>query len=182
MEQVPNASYTELVLEEIDFTPESVLDVGCGSLGINTLVKKNFPDAKVVACDLSIEQLTLAMRLAKELKLDIDYQYVDMGGVFPYPDKSFDIVIATAVLMMVPERTALNAINNMKRVAKKKIIIAELHGDHMGDCEIAFGTTDSRYARDYTKYFLNKELKIKEVIGWPGDAYHKNGSVISINL
>lgn len=180
--QVPKPPYTDLVMKYVT-SADSILDVGCGEGYIATVLQRKFPKAKVVGCDLSLESLIVASHISKLNDAPAQFDYCDIAGAVPYTDKSFDTVISTATLMMMPERDALNAFNNMKRLAKKQIILAELHIPNFGEKETNYNGVFGRYGRDYRKFLFGLNItNIEPIVGWPGSTYVIDGSVINIIL
>ena len=77
------------------------------------------------------------------------------------PDKSYDISFTYATLLMInDDKYVKDAIKNMIRIARKKIILIEFDGEEN------FGESE-RYTRNYTK-ILN-ELGIKKIEKTPID-------------
>ena len=97
---------------------ESVLEIGCG-FGRITKLLLELPDVKrVVATDISKDQIEAAKRTIKDPRvefrctsvLDLDYS------------KEFDLVIASEVLMHIPHPSVWKAIRRMKAASKRYIM------------------------------------------------------------
>lgn len=144
--------YREQLMEELkklDF--KSVLDCGCGD---RWLEREVLEKAEYYGFDSEL----------------------DFNGDLPYSDKSFDLVITCAVLCTMKDIT--KAVENMKRIARKYIVLCELQGDYKdyttGESLPNYNTT--RIMRDYPKLFGLKFKKFdipKDVwpgVGWDGEA------------
>jgi len=57
---------TEVSAGESDFSPKTILDVGCGFGGTSRILAKRFPNAKVIGITLSPEQVKRGTELAAE--------------------------------------------------------------------------------------------------------------------
>lgn len=171
-----------LIMEKLSNTAETVLDMGCGDGRLLRKIAEKYPKLKLTGCDLSQEDLAIAKQKSEIDKVNITFEYCDITGAMPFTDKSFDVVIATATIMMLNPHQALNAMNNMKRLARKKILMAELHNNELLQNEIAYsGVPENRYARNYAKYF-NEVGTARPIIGWPGESYGFPGSVLEFIL
>lgn len=133
--------YHELLLKELSKLDfESVLDVGCGDLW-------------------------LAYKLVGKDYMGFDLP-TDLNGELPY--ESFDLVVSAAVLCTM--RDISKAVENIKRIAKKHIVLVEFDGEPK-DYSTGDGSS-VRIMRDYNKEFGLKFKKInipKEV--WPGEGW-----------
>ena len=124
------------VLEEADLAPgwaelrqtwldfsrvrpgDRVLDVGCGTgVVARDLVERVGERGKVVGVDPSERLIEVAMRRMEEggLKGRIEFRSAD-GAALPFPDGSFDLVVASAVFGHIPNR--MEVLEEMVRVAK----------------------------------------------------------------
>lgn len=97
---------------------ERILEVGCG-FGRITKLLLELPDVKrIVATDISEDQIKAAKRTIKDPRvefrcisvLDLDYS------------KEFDLVIASEVLMHIPPDRIMRAIRRMEAASKKHIM------------------------------------------------------------
>lgn len=100
--------------KEISF--DSVLEVGCGLGGnLKKLIAK-----RRVGIDFSPKMIEKAL----DPKEDIEY-YVASVTDIPFPDQSFDLVLSYGCLQHVDSKDLEKAMDEIKRVAKKHIIISE---------------------------------------------------------
>jgi len=124
------------VLEEADLAPgwaelrhtwldfsgvrpgDRVLDVGCGTgVVARDLVERVAERGKVVGVDPSERLIEVAVRRMEEgsLKGRIEFRSAD-GAALPFPDGSFDLVVASAVFGHIPNR--MEVLEEMVRVAR----------------------------------------------------------------
>jgi 2-polyprenyl-3-methyl-5-hydroxy-6-metoxy-1,4-benzoquinol methylase len=87
----------------------SVLEVGSGGLGIAPYLGR-----KVVGLDIKFTQPVHPLLTTK----------IGKAEQIPYPDKSFEVVMAVDVLEHLSKEKREKVVKEMKRVAKKEIIIA----------------------------------------------------------
>lgn len=110
---------------------ERVLDVGCGSGAVTrTLARRVAPGGRAVGCDASGALLKVARELADEAGLgeSIEFKEGDCRAL-PYPDASFDAVLAATTLCHVPEPG--RALAEMVRVTRPggRVGVFDLDGD-----------------------------------------------------
>lgn len=100
-----------------------VLDVGCGDGAY--LVEAGRRGATVTGVDASAEMLAAAGRRARENGVEVRLCRGDAGAL-PFDDASFDVVVAVAMLCLVPDPTS--AIAEMARVLAPggRLIVGEL--------------------------------------------------------
>lgn len=153
---------------------KSLLDFGCGYDLIELrALRKKFPKAKLAGFDHILNDKSFAYAEA----FDVDLKKLDWNaGGLPYKDKSFDVCLSAATMICMPNIET--AIKEMKRIAKKYIVLVELQGDYKdfttGESTTSYNTT--RIMRDYPKLFGLKFKKYdipKEIwpgLGWKGEA------------
>jgi SAM-dependent methyltransferase len=110
---------------------ERVLDVGCGSGAVTrTLASRVTPGGRAVGVDTSPALLKLAGELANEAGLGaiIEFKEGDCRAL-PFPDASFDAVVAATTLSHVPD--AARALAEMVRVTRPggRVGVFDLDGD-----------------------------------------------------
>lgn len=141
-EQSISHPHRKLILRMLDlFEPlkEGILEVGCNT-GPNLLrIREKYPKIHLAGTDANKEAIEKAKELLPRRAIFIH----DSSPYLFFNDKSFDVVIADAVLMYIKDvRTTLE---EMKRVARKGIILVDWWTDK--DEEII----DYHWARNYPK-------------------------------
>ncbi len=110
---------------------ERVLDVGCGSGAVTRMLAQRVaPAGKAVGLDASGELLKVAREIAKEAGLGtiLEFKEGDCRAL-PFPDASFDAVVAATALSHVPD--AARALAEMVRVTRPggRVGVFDLDGD-----------------------------------------------------
>ena len=82
-------------LEWIDFTPETVLDLGCGTGRGTVALAARWPRARVIALDAAPCMLSEARRLATDAR--IEWLHAEAEAI-PLPDASVDLVFSNLML------------------------------------------------------------------------------------
>ncbi|MFI7442829.1 class I SAM-dependent methyltransferase [Nonomuraea indica] len=92
---LPNAYYERPAMLELagDVTGRRILDAGCGSGPLFSALRDR--GAIVTGIDMSAGMLELARQ---RLGADADLRVADLAGPLPFPDGSFDDVVASLVL------------------------------------------------------------------------------------
>jgi SAM-dependent methyltransferase len=92
----------------------SILDFGCGVGNSISHLKESFPDATLYGADLSGESVKLAHDShAHEATFDV----IENGRI-PFPDDSFDVVMAACVFHHIPLNERGHWIDEIRRVLK----------------------------------------------------------------
>lgn len=96
------------VVEGLDLTGQTVLDIGSGLGGPSVALAANHGPGKIVSIDIQAEQSARARQLAiKRGVADcITYQVVEPGP-FPFADASFDVVFSVGVFLQIPDKQSL---------------------------------------------------------------------------
>jgi ubiquinone/menaquinone biosynthesis C-methylase UbiE len=95
----------------------SVLDVGCGTGTTDRYLRARV--GSLCGVDVSEEMLTKARSNVR----DVDYRWYD-GEKLPFPDESFDAVVAICVLHHVPMSNRFKFVNEMVRVTRTNGVVA----------------------------------------------------------
>jgi SAM-dependent methyltransferase len=119
---------------------QGVLDVGCGA-GLDALIaaRRTSPGGRVVGVDFSEAMVARAKAAAAEANLPVEFQVCEAGRL-PFPEASFDVVLANGVLNLNPDRKKL--LSEMARVLKGggRLYVAEIvsEGEEpAGPCTLA---------------------------------------------
>lgn len=115
----------EFLIQEISFIkPESVLEIGCGYGRILKLISEKLEIKKLVGVDFSFKMLNKGKKYLSS-KQKIDLIFADVTEKLPFDKNEFDLVFSSQVLMEIPPLKVNKAIEEMLRVTKKYLIIAE---------------------------------------------------------
>jgi len=96
--------------------PATVLEVGLGEGEVTARLRSRWPDARMVGIDLPDEELAASWK-----ELGLAGAYADIARL-PFPDRSFDLVLAIEVLEHVPDPAA--AIAELSRVARGDLVLS----------------------------------------------------------
>lgn len=96
--------------------PSSVLEVGVGEGEVSERVRTRYPDARVVGIDLPDDELG-----GSWAERGLSCAFADIGRL-PFPDDSFDLVLAIEVLEHVPDPAA--ALTELSRVARGELVLS----------------------------------------------------------
>lgn len=96
----------------IDLAGKSVLDIGCGTGGVDFILAEQLGAARVVAIDVEPALLDRARsRLASkhpELARTVEFQLVSPGPL-DWPTATFDVVFSKDALIHIPDKAAMYA-------------------------------------------------------------------------
>jgi len=171
--------------ELAQFDWQSVLEVGCATGAVLSVVKGNFPDkiVKGIDCeaDWEDERYKGVLKHAKNNGLDVEF---GDGRKLNFDDESFDVVFCQAVLVMNKKEDFKKVIYEMIRVAKKVVIMVERHSDNRSkDGEYYDNNYPTRLIANFR--FLEDEgynITLKKIPTgvWAGD-WANDGYIIKIN-
>ena len=108
---------------------ERVLDMGCGSGAVTrTLARRVLPGGHVVGMDTSASMLRIARELADKAGLGGGIEFMAFRKL-PFPDVSFDCVLAATTLSHVPDPES--ALSEMVRVTRPggRVGVSDVDGD-----------------------------------------------------
>lgn len=111
--------WMRFMLHQINISKtKSILDVGCGTGILYDVLKEEKYTGAYIGTDLSPDMLEVGRKRHK----GIDLRVMDCEKM-EFPSRSFDVVFMRCVLHHVPHPA--QAIKEMRRVAKKTIILSE---------------------------------------------------------
>ncbi|MDP9098109.1 MAG: peptide chain release factor N(5)-glutamine methyltransferase [Verrucomicrobiota bacterium] len=97
----------ELLKSQIPGPNSQILDVGTGSGVIALSVAANFPDARVIATDISDDALALARENAERLGLTKRVEFLT-GDLLAYVNHAYDLIVANLPYVAIADRAALS--------------------------------------------------------------------------
>jgi ubiquinone/menaquinone biosynthesis C-methylase UbiE len=152
----------------------TLLEVGCNSGPNIEAIKRVWGLAGVVGTDINPK----AIKEARQLNPYIPF-YVSKADKIGFPDKSFNVVLADAVLMYVGPDKIQKVAKEMLRVASKQIIIVDFHQDGFpakGKVELG------HWVRDYRELFKGYDVEVRKITNWKSYSWQKLGHIIVVNL
>lgn len=177
-------SLVEAIESQVPF--ESLLEIGCAS-GPNLFnLAEKFPHIKLYGVDISRHAIEVGKKFFEEKKdgaiRNVELARVKSGSDLKlFADKSLDIIITDAALIYIGEDKINELAKEMLRVAKKALILVELHTEETK----AF--RNDHWIRNYRQLFQNSSKDIKlsmEKIPeniWDGD-WARYGYIITVSL
>ncbi len=131
------------------YQPKSILEIGCGYGKVISAIRELLPDATIVGIDFSPTQLDQAryfLRGAEEISL-----MLGSGEHLPFPDKTFDLVLTSAVILHNPPAAA-------ERIRKEVVRVARCHAAHNEETNISY----NRYGYDTAAWYRARSIALRE--------------------
>ena len=94
-----------------------VLDIGCGTGTLATLIKRFHPDVEVIGIDPDPKALARARRKALKAAVSIQFDQ-GFGDELPYADASFDRVFSSFMFHHLPPEEKCKTLRAIRRVLK----------------------------------------------------------------
>ncbi|HSC52082.1 MAG TPA: peptide chain release factor N(5)-glutamine methyltransferase [Phnomibacter sp.] len=107
---IPRPETEELVQWILDEEPGavSILDIGTGSGCIPIALKKNLPESKLSALDISEAALAIAKKNATDQNTEVHFSQVNILDESAWPEQRFDIIVSNPPYIPVQELNALD--------------------------------------------------------------------------
>jgi SAM-dependent methyltransferase len=121
----------ELILSKLDgIAGSAILELGAGNGYFLPLVLRRFSGqvpARVIITDQSPELLGLAQRFFRVP--DAEYRVLDVRDTFPFPDGSFDMIIANMIFNEITTPALLRALRECRRTlaAEGRLLASVTH-------------------------------------------------------
>lgn len=170
--------HRDLIIDALkDFGPDniqvtSVLEVGCNTGPNLNRIEQAFPGIRIGGCDLNAPALEMA---EKRLRPGANLKVSSVLSL-PFDTKSFNVVLADAVLMYVEPRDIRQALREMDRVAMNGIIIVDWFDESLEGV-----LKDHHWTRNYTELLkeLGYDVFTKKLLkgDWPSPNWQKHGHV-----
>jgi len=96
------------IVRGIDISGKSVLDIGCGTGGVEIVLARDLGAGKVTAIDVESQLLQRAQQRAIDAGIAdmVEFQLVEPGPL-DFPDGSFDVVFSKDSMIHIPDKIAL---------------------------------------------------------------------------
>jgi ubiquinone/menaquinone biosynthesis C-methylase UbiE len=162
--------YTKIatkLLEGVDLRDKEVLDIGCGTGILSTLVMKQGA-ARLTCGDISEYMLGQCRKkiIAQGYSAEkVDFRPLDAESL-PYDDKCFDVVVSGMLVGLVPNQQKV--VSEMARVLRPGGLLA--FSTHAPECwwetsDSAFRAVPKRYTLGYRiEYWPRKGLEIQRML------------------
>jgi ubiquinone/menaquinone biosynthesis C-methylase UbiE len=96
-------------------TGQSVLEIGCGTGALAVLVKRRYPETRIVGLDPDPKALDRARTKAERAGLKIEWQQ-GFADTLPFADGSFDRVLSSLMLHHLTMSEKQRALDEVRRV------------------------------------------------------------------
>lgn len=136
------------------YRPESILEVGCG-YGKQLRALRERVDAPLVGLDFSATQLGMARRYLEGVE-GVAF-VLGSGDRLPFPDKAFDLVFTSAVILHNPTDIADRMRREVVRVARRWIV-------HNEDRNVSY----NRFGHDTVAWYRAEGIPLAESGTIPG--------------
>ena len=98
------------VVEGVDFSGRTVLDIGCGSGGVTLFLAREYPLSAITGFDVEQPVIDAATRRAEAAGLSETVSFVrGAPGPLPFADASFDLVFSKDAMIHVADKESLFA-------------------------------------------------------------------------
>jgi ubiquinone/menaquinone biosynthesis C-methylase UbiE len=119
--------HREEVLTQFRHAPRRAYDAGCGGAGTLGIMRRLYPDAKLVGGDLSARRLIDGHRISERMGWSITFRQEDARQVAE-EDNSFDAVISYAFHHEMPNDVSQSILKEMHRILEPggEIVICDI--------------------------------------------------------
>lgn len=102
------ASEVEKILDDCDLEDKSVLDIGCGTGGVEVLLTTKLDASHVTAIDVEPSMIARTRQRVTDAGLAdrVEVRLVDPGSL-DFPDEAFDVVFSKDSMVHIPDKSAL---------------------------------------------------------------------------
>ena len=140
------------------YAPTSILEIGCGYGKQVRALRRNLPEVPITGVDFSPTQLQMA-RVYLQDAGSVDLTLAS-GGRLPFPDKSFDLVLTSAVILH-------NAPPLAEAIRREVVRVARRFAAHNEDLDITY----NRYGYDTAAWYRAQGIPLLEVGPIPSAPY-----------
>lgn len=142
-----------------------ILEIGCGRGSATHWLRAAFPQAEIVAVDLSEPYLTLAQQNVSGVK----FQKAN-GEKLPFKPNSFDAVVSVFLFHELPLLARKNVLKEARRVCRSKGILAYVDSLQLGDSpdldEALLDFPKEFHEPFYPNYLRHPMTKLLQQCGW----------------
>jgi 2-polyprenyl-3-methyl-5-hydroxy-6-metoxy-1,4-benzoquinol methylase len=120
---------TFTAMDSLGFTPQSILDVGCGGGLFAIKLAKRYPHSHIVGIDISAEAIAFANKqqaIALPIPNNVSFIKIDQPQL-DYSANSFDLVMSTLMCHHLTDHEIVAFLQQAYVVAKEAVILNDLH-------------------------------------------------------
>jgi SAM-dependent methyltransferase len=143
-----------------------ILELGCGSAQMWKHLRAQIPDGwEIMLTDLSPGMIAAARQSVAELQRPFRFQVADAQAI-PFPDGSYDAVVANHMLYHVPDRD--RAFAEIRRVLRPRghLYAATNGADHLRELDGAISRLGIRQAFAVPGYSFTLESGESQLLEW----------------
>ena len=179
-------SHRSFLIERIcEFSPSSILEVGCNCGPNLYLLAKRFPGAKIRGIDINPVAVQKGNEwLARDGIPNVKLLEGKADELGQFQDKSFDVVFTDAVLIYIGPDKIKKVIEEMLRVTRQALILLEWHCFNSKSNPL--GVYAGHWMRDYVallKEFVPERkiqvIKLPEEL-WSDENWQRYGGVVEV--
>lgn len=165
------------------FSPESILEIGCGS-GVNLyLLAKKFPNALIWGIDINKKSIEYGKAKFKELGIDKVKLLNQSADDLVYEGFKYDVVFTDAMLIYIGTDKIRQLMSHIIRLAKKGIVLCEWHNERL--CSLG-QYKDGVWQRNYRNllqgYSTDSNIKITRIPKSVWSEWNERGAIIEVKL
>lgn len=115
-----------IVDQVLGLGPRSVLEFGCGSGSNLIAVRKKSPEVACLGLDISRAAVAAGNKYISEHSLaGVELRAGDHRALSDFPDRSFDVTFAAAVLIYFDPKRAAEVVSELFRLSAKGVVLVE---------------------------------------------------------
>jgi SAM-dependent methyltransferase len=169
---------------------ESLLEIGCNCGNRLFSIAKRFPSVKLAGIDINALAINKGKQwLQKEGMGQIDLRVMRVEDPAGFEPKSFDLVLSWATLIYVRPRDIESVLCFICSVAKKAVLLIEMHGASEGAAARGTYCPPGNWKRDYVQLIRRghsgRESPEIGITNLPEDIWNPSGgggAVISVRM
>jgi len=183
-----NHPHRALLIDQVQkYSPESALEIGCNCGPNLRVLADRSPGIRLAGVDINSE----AVEKGNLWLQDYGYHNIILfegqaDNLSRFPDNSFDVVFADAVLIYIGPDKIRSVIQEMIRVARKGVVLMEWHDGETNQGSGTFVFGRGLWKRNYRaligEYASETTIEIEHISPeiWPDAGWSEYGAVISI--
>jgi ubiquinone/menaquinone biosynthesis C-methylase UbiE len=161
--------YDSCILDEIRDLKEieTILEVGCYTGKMLSLIQKEFYQREITGCDIGSEQLLLCRN--KTNLADVGLVQCD-AAFLPFKNNTFDLVLTSTCLQHIPDSSITQTIGELNRVGKRHLLLAECYIRHLpAGKKFQLLSSNYYYMHEYEKLLRKTSFNKVKNYGMPDE-------------